>query len=171
MRLTSKGRYAVTAMLDIALHQHLGVVSLSDISVRQCISLSYLEQIFTRLRKENLVSSVRGPGGGYFVTNPLHQVTIQQIIAAMNEDLDARHCRGEGGCHEGQVCLSHHLWHELSTMIEQFLAQVTLQTLIDRYQRSITTEDASASQGVYEIALDQISLLATAQANYLTKEK
>lgn len=135
MRLTSKGRYAVTAMLDIALHQQKGVVSLSDISMRQGISLSYLEQIFTRLRRDALVSSVRGPGGGYFIADPLDQVSIKQIIASMNEALDARQCRGQGDCHEGQECLSHHLWHDLSMMIEDFLAQVSLQMLIDRYKR------------------------------------
>ncbi len=153
MRLTSKGRYAVTAMLDIALHQHAGVVSLSDISTRQCISLSYLEQIFTRLRKDALVSSVRGPGGGYFIAKPLDQISVQRIIASMNEDLDARHCRGAGNCHEGNACLSHQLWHELSMMIEQFLAQISLQTLIEQHQQLPVNHKQR-----HEIQLDQIGL-------------
>lgn len=156
VRLTSKGRYAVTAMLDIALHQQAGVVSLSDISVRQGISLSYLEQIFTRLRKEALVGSVRGPGGGYFIAEPLTQVTIQRIIASMNEDLDARLCRGNGQCHEGQQCLSHHLWHDLSTMIEQFLAQVSLQTLIDRHQQNQQNQEGKTT--THQVRLDEIGL-------------
>jgi Rrf2 family iron-sulfur cluster assembly transcriptional regulator len=153
MRLTSKGRYAVTAMLDIALHQHQGVVSLSDISMRQGISLSYLEQIFTRLRRDALVSSVRGPGGGYFIAEPLDQVTIKQIITSVNEELDARQCRGQGNCHQGQECLSHQLWHDLSSMIEDFLAQVSLQTLINRYQQTLAQADRSV---ISEVLLSEI---------------
>lgn len=130
MRLTSKGRYAVTAMIDIAIHQHQGAVSLSDIADRQHISLSYLEQIFTRLRRENLVKSVRGPGGGYFIAEPLDQVSVQQIVNAMSEDLDARQCRGSANCQSGQQCLSHHIWEDLSDKISEFLAGISLAELL-----------------------------------------
>lgn len=132
MRLTSKGRYAVTAMLDIALHQQDGAVSLADIASRQCISLSYLEQIFTRLRREKLVKSVRGPGGGYLITEDLNKISIQRIVQAMNEDLDARQCRGGEGCAQGEACLSHALWDDLSTMIEGFLTQISLGALLEK---------------------------------------
>jgi Rrf2 family iron-sulfur cluster assembly transcriptional regulator len=134
MRLTSKGRYAVTAMLDIALHQQSGAVSLADIASRQCISLSYLEQIFTRLRREKLVNSVRGPGGGYFISEALDKITIQRIVSAMNEDLDARQCRGGEGCAQGEACLSHALWDDLSSMIEGFLTQISLGALLEKGQ-------------------------------------
>ena len=155
MRLTSKGRYAVTAMLDIALHQHEGVVSLSDISNRQGISLSYLEQIFTRLRRDSLVSSVRGPSGGYFIVEPLAQISIQRIVASMNEDLDPRHCRGKAQCSDGKACLAHDLWHDLSTMIADFLSQLSLQTLIDRHQQKSLNDVSGASQQVH---LDRLGL-------------
>ncbi len=137
MRLTSKGRYAVTAMLDIAIHQPLGAVSLSDIATRQCISLSYLEQIFTRLRKAKLVKSVRGPGGGYLIGAPLTDISVQSIVSAMNEDLDARQCHGSEDCHDGKACLSHALWDDLSSMIEKFLSGITLATLLERRQMKI----------------------------------
>lgn len=132
MRLTSKGRYAVTAMLDIALHQQSGAVSLADIASRQCISLSYLEQIFTRLRREKLVKSVRGPGGGYLIFEDLNKISIQRIVQAMNEDLDARQCRGGSGCLQGETCLSHALWDDLSEMISGFLAHITLGALLEK---------------------------------------
>jgi Rrf2 family transcriptional regulator, iron-sulfur cluster assembly transcription factor len=147
MRLTSKGRYAVTAMLDIAIHQPLGAVSLSDIATRQCISLSYLEQIFTRLRKAKLVKSVRGPGGGYLIGAPLTDISVQSIVSAMNEDLDARQCHGSEDCHDGKACLSHALWDDLSSMIEQFLSGITLATLLEKRQMSLNTQqEISVSQ-------------------------
>jgi len=132
MRLTSKGRYAVTAMLDIALHQHAGAVSLADIASRQCISLSYLEQIFTRLRRDKLVKSIRGPGGGYLITEELNKISIQRIVQSMDEDLDARQCRGGEGCAQGEACLSHALWDDLSSMIEGFLTQISLGALLEK---------------------------------------
>jgi Rrf2 family iron-sulfur cluster assembly transcriptional regulator len=132
MRLTSKGRYAVTAMLDIALHQQAGAVSLADIASRQCISLSYLEQIFTRLRREKLVKSVRGPGGGYLISEDLSNISIQRIVQAMNEDLDARQCHGSGDCLQGETCLSHALWDDLSSMIAGFLSDISLASLLEK---------------------------------------
>ena len=140
MRLTSKGRYAVTAMLDIAIHQHVGAVSLSDIASRQCISLSYLEQIFTRLRRAKLVKSVRGPGGGYLIGLPLDKISVQQIVNAMNEDLDARQCRGAEDCHQGTACLSHALWDDLSGMIAGFLEGINLAMLMEKREAVMTNK-------------------------------
>ena len=110
MRLTTKGRYAVTAMLDLALNSASGPISLADISSRQEISLSYLEQLFAKLRQNDLVSSVRGPGGGYRLERPADQVFVAQIIDAVNESVDATNCGGEGNCQKGGVCLTDYLW-------------------------------------------------------------
>jgi len=132
MRLTTKGRYAVTAMLDLALNADKGPVSLADISKRQEISLSYLEQLFSRLRKNELVSSVRGPGGGYRLSREASDIFVAQIIDAVNESIDATNCRGEGNCQKGQVCLTHHLWCDLSDQIHQFLSSISLASLVAR---------------------------------------
>jgi len=134
MKLTTKGRYAVTAMLDLALHAGDGPVSLAEISSRQEISLSYLEQLFSRLRKQGLVTSTRGPGGGYRVARELSGVPISQIIGAVNESVDATQCAGKQNCHSHGRCLTHDLWEGLSAQIEEFLASVSLQDLIDRQQ-------------------------------------
>ena len=117
MRLTTKGRYAVTAMLDLALHEGGGPVSLSDISGRQEISLSYLEQLFARLRRSGLVSSVRGPGGGYRLQRPGAEISVASIIDAVNESYEATACQGKGGCQQGEICLTHTLWNDLSEQI------------------------------------------------------
>ena len=132
MKLTTKGRYAVTAMLDLALHAQDGPVSLAVISNRQEISLSYLEQLFSRLRKHALVLSTRGPGGGYRVSRALDEVPISEIIAAVNESVDATQCGGRENCHSHGRCLTHDLWEGLSAQIEDFLSGVSLQDLIDR---------------------------------------
>ena len=132
MRLTTKGRYAVTAMLDLALHTEHGPVSLADISGRQGISLSYLEQLFARLRQSNLVQSVRGPGGGYRLLGNTADITIAQVVDAVSESLDATRCEGKGNCHEGEVCLTHHLWENLSSQIHQFLSGISLADLVAR---------------------------------------
>ena len=132
MRLTTKGRYAVTAMLDLALHQNQGPISLSDISSRQEISLSYLEQLFSKLRKNHLVSSVRGPGGGYRLNRPCEDIHVAQIIDAVDESVDATSCRGKGDCQDGVKCLTHHLWSELSVQIHDFLSSISLASLIER---------------------------------------
>lgn len=131
MKLTTKGRYAVTAMLDLALHAQSGPVSLAEISTRQEISLSYLEQLFSRLRKQGLVSSTRGPGGGYRVSRGLSEVFISEIIKAVNESVDATQCGGKENCHSHGRCLTHDLWEGLSAQIEEFLSGVSLQNLID----------------------------------------
>ncbi|MCD8547285.1 MAG: Fe-S cluster assembly transcriptional regulator IscR [Aeromonadaceae bacterium] len=130
MRLTSKGRYAVTAMLDVALHTDLGPVPLADISERQGISLSYLEQLFSRLRKQGLVSSVRGPGGGYRLGMAAGDISVGQVIAAVNESVDATRCHGQHGCQGGVQCLTHSLWRDLSERISNFLDDITLAELV-----------------------------------------
>ncbi len=130
MKLTSKGRYAVTAMLDVTIHAVSGPVSLADISERQGISLSYLEQLFSRLRKEGLVTSVRGPGGGYRLGKCSAQIAIADVISAVNESVDATKCSGKGNCQDGEQCLTHSLWQGLSQRIEEFLQNITLSELV-----------------------------------------
>ena len=132
MRLTTKGRYAVTAMLDLAIHAIEGPVSLADISERQEISLSYLEQIFARLRQNKLVSSVRGPGGGYRLCRDRQEISVVQIIDAVNESIDSTNCGGQGNCQRGEQCLTHQLWCDLSEQIHLFLAGITLAHLIEK---------------------------------------
>ncbi|MDX1705319.1 Fe-S cluster assembly transcriptional regulator IscR [Pseudidiomarina sp.] len=132
MRLTSKGRYAVTAMLDVALHTEQGPVSLADISERQGISLSYLEQLFARLRKHGLVNSVRGPGGGYRLGHAAEAISVSAVIQAVDESIDATRCQGKGGCQGGSRCLTHSLWENLSDRIEDFLANISLAELVSQ---------------------------------------
>ena len=132
MRLTTKGRYAVTAMLDLALHAQRGPVSLADISERQGISLSYLEQLFAKLRRGTLVTSVRGPGGGYQLSRDMQDIHVAQVIDAVNESVDATRCQGQGDCHSGDICLTHHLWCDLSEQIHTFLSGITLADLVAR---------------------------------------
>lgn len=132
MKLTSKGRYAVTAVLDIALNAESGPVSLADISERQSISLSYLEQLFAKLRRDGLVKSVRGPGGGYKLGLPSDQISVGMIISAVNENIHVTKCLGRGNCQSGTECLTHTLWEELSNRIESFLNEITLAELVNK---------------------------------------
>lgn len=132
MRLTTKGRYAVTAMLDLALHGDQGPVSLADISERQGISLSYLEQLFARLRRHKLVISVRGPGGGYRLSRGTELIYISQVVDAVNESLDTTRCGNKGDCQAGEKCLTHHLWSDLSDQIHQFLSEISLADLMKK---------------------------------------
>ena len=132
MRLTTRGRYAVTAMLDLALHGDHGPISLADISTRQEISLSYLEQLFAKLRKAGLVESVRGPGGGYRLARGKVEIHVASIIDAVNETTDATNCGGKGICQNGEMCLTHHLWDELSAQIHNFLSDITLAQLTNK---------------------------------------
>ena len=132
MKLTTKGRYAVTAMLDLALHNDKGPVTLADIADRQGISLSYLEQLFAKLRKQKLVEGVRGPGGGYRLARMPHQITVAEIINAVDEAVDVTRCQGEQGCQEGQRCLTHELWQELSQRLYEFLDSITPDQFIGR---------------------------------------
>ena len=132
MRLTTKGRYAVTAMLDLAIHADKGPVSLADISKRQEISLSYLEQLFSRLKKSELVSSIRGPGGGYQLSRSQDAIFVAEIVDAVNESIDATNCNGKGNCHQGEICLTHYLWEDLSHQIHSFLSGISLANLMAR---------------------------------------
>lgn len=131
MKLTTRGRYAVTAMLDLAIHGENRPVSLADISGRQEISLSYLEQLFAKLRRGALVDSVRGPGGGYRLAHNREAIFVAQIIDAVDESVDVTNCQGKGNCHHGEVCLTHHLWQDLSDQIHDFLSGISLADLVN----------------------------------------
>ncbi|PIE83712.1 MAG: Fe-S cluster assembly transcriptional regulator IscR [Candidatus Contendobacter odensis] len=132
MKLSTKGRYAVTAMIHLSIHDRFGPVTLSEISQCQGISLSYLEQLFAKLRKYGLVEGVRGPGGGYRLAREPEQVTIADIISAVDERLDATRCSGNKNCQEGQRCLTHELWADLSQQIFSFLEGITLAQFVKR---------------------------------------
>jgi Rrf2 family iron-sulfur cluster assembly transcriptional regulator len=132
MRLTTKGRFAVTAMLDLALHGDSSPVTLAGISERQKISLSYLEQLFGKLRRRELVESVRGPGGGYHLARDASKVTVADIIRAVEEPIDSTQCGGRENCHDNQRCMTHDLWEELNTTVYGFLESVNLSQLVER---------------------------------------
>ncbi|MEJ5210874.1 MAG: Fe-S cluster assembly transcriptional regulator IscR [Burkholderiales bacterium] len=134
MRLTTKGRFAVTAMLDLALRDGNGPVTLAGISERQKISLSYLEQLFGKLRRHNLVDSVRGPGGGYTLAKATSAVSVADIIRAVDEPVDATQCGGLGDCLEGERCMTHELWTNLNRHIYNYLESVTLADLVAAQQ-------------------------------------
>lgn len=144
MRLTTKGRFAVTAMIDLAIRGGEGPVTLAGISERQKISLSYLEQLFGKLRRHNLVESVRGPGGGYCIARPLEQVTVADIIRAVDEPLDATQCGGKENClGEGNRCMTHELWAQLNAKMVDFLDSVSLQSLVDdQIAKGVVVENA-----------------------------
>ena len=130
MRLTTKGRFAVTAMIDLAMRHGSGPVTLSEISERQKISLSYLEQLFGKLRRHALVDSVRGPGGGYCLAKGMDQVSVADIILAVDEPIDATLCGGKENCRDEQKCLTHDLWAALNDRIFDYLHSVTLSQLV-----------------------------------------
>ena len=152
MRLTTKGRYAVTAMLDLSIHSSKGPVNLSDISRRQDISLSYLEQLFARLRKRKLVSSVRGPGGGYRLGRSDNTIQVAEIIDAVNESLDTTKCQGKSDCQLGETCLTHHLWQDLSDQIHSFLSNITVADLVSKRE----IEQIAKNQNDRKSRLDRI---------------
>ncbi len=156
MRLTTKGRYAVTAMLDLALHGDSGPVSLADISGRQDISLSYLEQLFAKLRRCELVTSVRGPGGGYLLSRGGDQIFVAQIIDAVNEAVDATGCGGASDCQQGEVCLTHHLWENLSDQIHGFLSKISLATMVE--QREVQSVSARQNARALTQGSDTLSV-------------
>ena len=132
MKLTTKGRYAVTAMLDLALHNAHGPINLADIAKRQEISLAYLEQLFAKLRKCSLVESARGPGGGYRLKRPADEISVRDVINAVDEPVDTTRCGGLENCQGELRCLTHDLWEDLNTRISEFLNGVTLAELILR---------------------------------------
>jgi len=162
MRLSTKGRYGVTAMMDLAIHDNAGPVTLADISQCQGISLSYLEQLFSKLRKHGLVDGVRGPGGGYKLARSPENITVAEIIAAVDERVDITNCGGKGDCQNGQRCLTHELWSELSNRLFDFLNEITLSQFVNR-------------PGIRELAMqrDEINgrfALAKRQATALRQE-
>lgn len=132
MRISTKGRYAVIAMLDIALHDKTGPITLSDISQCQGISLSYLEQLFSKLRKNKLVKGVRGLGGGYRLAMPSSEISIAHIIDAVDEKMDLTKCGGKGNCNDGKKCLTHRLWWDLTRKLNEFLSKITLDQYVNR---------------------------------------
>ena len=147
MRLTTKGRFAVTAMIDLALRQHDGPVTLSGISERQKISLSYLEQLFGKLRRSQLVSSVRGPGGGYCLAKPLEAVSVADIIHAVDEAIDATQCSGRGDCVEDHPpCMTHELWTRLNEKMLDYLGSVSLAELVARQREKCGIAAASPDE-------------------------
>lgn len=144
MRLTTKGRFAVTAMVDLALREHAGPVALAGISGRQSISLSYLEQLFGKLRRNALVESVRGPGGGYTLGRPAMQITVADIIHAVDEPLDATQCKGKENCLEDHRCLTHDLWSKLNVRMVEYLESVSLDDLISEQRERLHRCDGAA---------------------------
>jgi len=135
MRLTTKGRFAVTAMIDVALHGDGGPVTLAAVSERQRISLSYLEQLFGKLRRHGIVDSVRGPGGGYNLARAAAELSVADIITAVDEPIDATQCGGRENCHDDRRCMTHELWASLNNHIFSFLDSVTLAELVRQQQR------------------------------------
>jgi Rrf2 family transcriptional regulator, iron-sulfur cluster assembly transcription factor len=148
VRLTTKGRYAVTAMLDLAFHSDIKPVTLTDIAARQTISLSYLEQLFSRLRRANMVKGIRGPGGGYTLADTADKINIADIIAAVDEPIDATKCGGEANCQKEQSCLTHDLWMGLSDQIRDYLKGITLAQLLEKHhvQTVAKRQDQEAEQ-------------------------
>ena len=132
MRLTTKGRFAVTAMIDLAMRHHQGPVTLAGISQRQKISLSYLEQLFGKLRRHELVESTRGPGGGYSLARPMKEVSVSDIIFAVDEPLDATQCAGKENCQDDGPCMTHELWANLNKKMIEYLDSITLFELVDQ---------------------------------------
>jgi Rrf2 family iron-sulfur cluster assembly transcriptional regulator len=143
MRLTTKGRFAVTAMVDLALRQNRGPVTLAAISERQHISLSYLEQLFGKLRRASLVSSTRGPGGGYNLAQAPASISVADIVSAVDEPLDATQCGGKENCQgDGGRCMTHELWAALNQRMVEFLDSISLQKLVDdQLAKGIQIED------------------------------
>jgi Rrf2 family transcriptional regulator, iron-sulfur cluster assembly transcription factor len=152
VRLTSKGRYAVTAMLDLAFHSQLKPVTLIDIAARQTISLSYLEQLFARLRRANLVKGVRGPGGGYSLCGSASDISIADIVAAVGERIDSTKCGGEGNCQKHHACLTHELWMDLGEHIRSYLEKITLADLLAKnHVQQVAERQNQEAQQVIEI--------------------
>ena len=152
MRLTSKGRYAVTAILDIAIHQKNGLVSVKDIAKRQNISESYLEQLLGRLRHAELVLSQRGPGGGYSLKDNPSKVSVSRIIQAVGEGVDVTLCSGSGDCNNGDMCLTHNLWASLSREIDRFLVKVTLDKLVHSNQSDVDDLLSGVSESLIHVS-------------------
>ena len=151
MRLTTKGRFAVTAMVDLALRQNRGPVTLAAISERQHISLSYLEQLFGKLRRASLVSSVRGPGGGYNLAQPAAGITVADIIVAVDEPIDATGCGGKENCmgDDAGRCMTHDLWTSLNNKMIEYLDSISLKKLVDdQLAKGVSVEEAPVKRAI-----------------------
>ncbi len=150
MRLTTKGRYAVTAMLDLAFHCKDTPVTLTDIASRQTISLSYLEQLFAKLRKSGIVVGVRGPGGGYKLNRDAAEISVADVISAVDEVVDSTKCGGQGNCQDNEACLTHDLWMGLSHQIRSYLSGINLKDLMseDGVLKVAERQDAKSEQVV-----------------------
>jgi Rrf2 family iron-sulfur cluster assembly transcriptional regulator len=135
------------------LHAHEGPVTLAGISERQGISLSYLEQLFTRLRKSGLVSSTRGPGGGYSLSRPAQEVAVADVVTAVDESVDATRCGGQADCQDGNRCLTHELWAELSDEIYSFLSDITLGDLVEQGNAK---RKANLASGERDVSMETI---------------
>lgn len=160
MRLTTKGRFAVTAMIDLALHQNRSPVALSEISARQEISLSYLEQLFSKLRRHKIVESVRGPGGGYYLGRLANEITVADIIHAVNESIDATQCQGKENCHNsahpgGRRCMTHDLWATLNDKMVGYLISVSLQDLVNQQTEQQTASGHTSRHNVVKLHTPQ----------------
>jgi len=142
MKLTTKGRYAVTAMLDLAINRDRGPITLADISQRQGISLSYLEQLFSRLRRKGLVDSTRGPGGGYRLSRAAEAIAVAEVISAVDETVDTTRCKGLKNCDDTRACLTHQLWTDLSEQIRDFLDDISLAQVLDKRSKEVSKEVA-----------------------------
>lgn len=153
MRLTTKGRYAVTAVLDLALNSKDKPVNLSDISERQAISLSYLEQLFSKLRKSEIVKSVRGPGGGYLLNSSKDEISVAHIINAVNESIELSRCDGRANCHDGKQCLTHNLWVDLSFRINDFLDNISIGELIRQNERQAAESSIQTAKTIEVTAI------------------
>jgi Rrf2 family transcriptional regulator, iron-sulfur cluster assembly transcription factor len=163
MRLTTKGRYAVTAMIDLAFHGHDKAVTLNEIAARQAISLSYLEQLFARLRKAGMVQGVRGPGGGYQLRRKADCINIAEIINAVDEQIDATRCGGKSNCHGDSACLTHDLWSGLSDQISLYLKEISLAELVNsRHVKEVALRQHQGSKNI--IKFDPAPIKADIQA-------
>jgi Rrf2 family iron-sulfur cluster assembly transcriptional regulator len=168
MRLTTRGRYAVTSILDLALNEGGGPRALAGISERQDISLSYLEQLFAQLRRNGLVRSVRGPGGGYHLGRDASEISVAQVIEAVNETTDATRCKGQGDCQGGETCLTHHLWTDLSDQIRAFLHDISLADLVARRDIQAVSQRQQARAAADEAS--DIELLSVSQSDEPAEE-
>ncbi|WP_043739266.1 Rrf2 family transcriptional regulator [Thioalkalivibrio nitratireducens] len=153
MKLTTKGRYAVTAMLDVAMHAEQRPVSLADVARRQHLSLSYLEQLFARLRRKGLVSSSRGPGGGYRLSRRSDAITVAEIILAVDEPVDVTRCGGQANCTHRSQCLTHDLWTDLSQQVESFLSERSLADVLHRYREARAARERVPESGDGQAAI------------------
>lgn len=148
MKLTTKGRYAVTALIDLAIHQNEGPTTVAEVASRQGISTTYLERLAGLMRAKGLLKSIRGPKGGYVLARPAHQITLADIIEAVDERMDATLCSGKGNCQEGEMCLTHHIWDELNQKIFLFLKGITLSDVIGK-----PSVKAIANRQIYPLTL------------------